>query len=146
VRHIFREFVAGKSPRHIARDLNAENVPGPNGRPWIDTTIRGQADRGTGILHNTLYVGRLSWNRCSYVKDPRTGRRVARINDRASWEEVEVPELRIVDQALCDAAKQRQSMTSFEIGRTDAGHALNRAHRRQFLLSGLLTCGCCGGG
>lgn len=25
-------------------------------------------------------------------------------------------------------------------------NALNRAHRRKFLLSGLLTCGCCGGG
>ena len=34
----------------------------------------------------------------------------------------------------------------FEIGRDEAGQALNRAHRRVFLLSGLLTCGGCGGG
>ena len=75
VRRIFREFVAGKSPRAIAKTLNAEDVPGPDGRPWRDTTIRGQVDRGTGILNNSLYVGRLEWNRCSYIKDPTTGKR-----------------------------------------------------------------------
>ena len=32
------------------------------------------------------------------------------------------------------------------MGKDDAGNALNRAHRRKFLLSGLLTCGCCGAG
>ena len=57
VRRIFRLFAAGMSPRAIARTLNAEGVPGPDGRPWQDTTIRGQAERGTGILNNELYVG-----------------------------------------------------------------------------------------
>src|SRR3546814_7260060 len=32
VRRIFREFADGKSPRAIARDLNAEGMPGPRGR------------------------------------------------------------------------------------------------------------------
>ena len=82
VRRIFRDYAAGKSPRQVAHDLNADGIPGPGGRPWGDTTIRGQVDRGTGILNNTLYVGRLSWNRCSYVKDPATGKRLARINPR----------------------------------------------------------------
>ena len=67
VQRIFEDYAAGKSPRQIAHELNAEGVPGPGGRVWGDTTIRGQVDRGTGILNNTLYVGRLSWNRCSYV-------------------------------------------------------------------------------
>src|SRR3546814_18072037 len=31
VRRIFREFADGKSPRAIARDLNAEGMPGPRG-------------------------------------------------------------------------------------------------------------------
>ena len=146
VRRIFRDYAAGRSARYIARDLNAGGVPGPGGRPWIDTTIRGQADRGTGLLNNTLYVGRLSWNRCSYVKDPRTGKRVAQVNDRSQWEEVEIPELRILDQAVWDATKARQATTQFEIGRSGVGNALNRAHRQRFLLSGLLTCGVCGGG
>ncbi len=146
VLRIFKAYAAGTSPRTIARDLNAAGVPGPDGRPWIDTTIRGQVDRGTGLLNNTLYVGRLSWNRCSNVKDPQTGRRIARVNPRDQWEEIEVPELRIVPQDLWDTVKQRQAEARIEMGEDDEGNALNRAHRRHFLLSGLLTCGCCGGG
>ena len=146
VRRIFRDFAAGQSARQIAKALNAEGIPGPGNRPWIDTTIRGQADRGTGILNNSLYVGRLEWNRCSYVKNPSTGRRVARINAANEREVVAVPELRIVDDELWAAVKARQQSVGFEMGRDEAGQALNRAHRRQFLLSGLLTCGCCGGG
>ena len=146
VRRIFRDYAAGKSPRHIARDLNAEGIPGPEGRPWIDTTIRGQVDRGTGLLNNTLYVGRLSWNRCSYIKDPRTGRKAARVNPQEQWEVVEVPELRIIDNELWERVKARQGEARIEMGKDDAGNALNRLHRSAFLLSGLLTCGCCGGG
>ena len=146
VSRIFRTFGAGHSARHIAHALNAESIPGPGGRPWSETTIRGQPDRGTGLLNNTLYIGRLSWNRCSYVKDPRTGRRVARVNDRSQWEEVELPELRILDQGLWDRAKARQQAQQHQMAAAAQGHGLNEAHRRAFLLSGLLTCGCCGGG
>jgi site-specific DNA recombinase len=139
------QLCQGKSPRAIAKGLNAERVEGPEGREWRDTTIRGQVDRGTGILNNSLYVGRIEWNRCSYIKNPKTGKRVARPNPKRDWEIVEVPELRIIDDALWDAAKSRQRELSFEIGRDDGGNALNRVHRRKFLFSGLLRCGCCGG-
>jgi hypothetical protein len=39
-----------------------------------------QSSRGTGILNNELYIGRLVWNRLRYVKDPETGKRVSRPN------------------------------------------------------------------
>jgi site-specific DNA recombinase len=146
VQRIFEEFAEGSSPRAIAKQLNIEHVPGPDGRPWGDTTIRGQADRGTGILNNALYGGRLEWNRCSYLKDPRTGKRVARPNPRNKWEIVEVPDLRIVDNDLWERVKARQREVRIEISRNELGNALNRAHRRRFLLSGLLVCGSCGGG
>jgi site-specific DNA recombinase len=146
VSRIFTEFANGHSPRAIAKRLNAEGVPGPGGRPWGDTTIRGQSERGTGVLNNSVYAARLEWNRCSYVKDPRTGKRVARPNPREKWEITEVPQLRIVDDALWERVKARQEMLRFAIGRDAAGNALNRAHRRHFLLSGLLVCGSCGGG
>jgi site-specific DNA recombinase len=145
VRRIFRKFAAGESPRAIAKALNAEGVPGPEGRQWRDTTIRGQFDRGTGLLNNTLYVGRLEWNRTAYVKDPRTGKRVARIKGKDKREITEVPDLRIVDDELWNAVKRRQAAVGFEIGRDENGNALNRAHRRKFLLSELLVCGECGG-
>jgi hypothetical protein len=44
------------------------------------------------------------------------------------------------------AVKARQEVVRIEMSRDETGNALNRAHRRQFLLSGLLVCGCCGGG
>ncbi len=139
-------FAHGVSPRAIARRLNEDHVPGPDHRPWQDTTIRGQKERGTGILNNELYIGQLVWNRCSYVKDPRTGKRVARPNPPERWERTDVPHFRVIDEALWHEVKRRQERTAFEMGRDESGNALNRAHRRRFLLSGLLVCGCCGAG
>jgi site-specific DNA recombinase len=146
VQRIFALLATGTSPRAIAKQLNAEGVPGPDGRDWRDTTIRGQLDRGTGLLNNALYAGRLEWNRCSYVKDPRTGKRVARPNPRDQWEVVPVPELRIVDDALWDAVKARQAEVRLVMSRDADGNTLNGAHRQKYLLSGLLACGVCGGG
>jgi hypothetical protein len=48
-------------------------------------------DRGTGIPNDALRVGRLEWNRCSYIKNPRTGKKVARPNPRDQWEIVRYP-------------------------------------------------------
>ena len=146
VRRIFEDYANGKSPRAIAKSLNADGVPGPEGRDWRDTTVRGQIDRGTGILNNAIYVGRLEWNRCSYVKNPKTGKRVARINPPELWEVVEVLELRIVNDDLWQRVKQRQQAVRFEIGKDENGNPLNRVHRRRYLFSGLLECGVCGGG
>ena len=44
-------------------------------RAWGPSTIAGNPARGTGILNNELYIGRLVWNRLRYVKDPSTGKR-----------------------------------------------------------------------
>ena len=146
VRRIFEDYANGLSPRKIAKALNEENIPGPGGRKWGDTTIRGQVDRGTGILNNDLYVGLLVWNRCSYVKNPRTGKRLARPNPAEQWERVEVPDLRIIDDDLWNRVKERQRFVRIEMSRDASGNALNRAHRRKYLFSGLLRCGVCGSG
>ena len=108
VRRIFGEYAAGKSPRAIAKDLNAEGVPGPSGKGWGPSTIHGNSERGTGILNNELYLGRLVWNRLRYVKDPETGKRVSRVNPESEWIIHDVPELRIIDDDLWQAAKERQ--------------------------------------
>jgi site-specific DNA recombinase len=145
IRRIYKDFVQGKSPRAIAKDLNLENIPGPEGRPWRDTTIRGQVPRGTGILNNATYIGRLEWNRCSFIKDPSTGKRLARPNPPDKWEVVDVPDLRIISNELWERVKTRQREVHIEIGRDEKGNALNRAHRKKFIFSGLLKCGECGG-
>ena len=103
----------------------------------------GNAKRGTGLLNNELYVGRLVWNRQRFVKNPDTGKRVARINAQSEWIVKEVPELRIVPDDLWTAAKERQARTR-HVMRT-AG-TLASANRPKYLFSGLTKCGICGAG
>ncbi len=85
------------------------------------------------------------------MKNPDTGKRVARVNPPEEWIVTEVPELRIVDDELWQAAKARQGEISEKyatsIAATRAAHAnrLNSTHRPRYLLSGLLECGVCGG-
>ena len=83
--HIFEEYLAGKSPRRIAFDLNADGVSGPAGKDWGSSTINGNRTRGTGVLNNELYIGRLVWNRLRYIKNPDTGKRISRLNPEAEW-------------------------------------------------------------
>src|SRR5829696_6953735 len=77
VARIFRDCVAGVSPEAIVKTLNREGVAGPFGGAWSPSTIYGNAKRGTGILNNELYAGRLVWNRLHYLKNPDTGKRVS---------------------------------------------------------------------
>ncbi|HEY0123232.1 MAG TPA: recombinase family protein [Rhizobium sp.] len=151
IRRIFCEFASGKSPKAIAVDLNRDGIPGPLGRAWGDTSIRGHQTRGTGIINNELYTGVLVWNRLRYIKDPSTGRRVSRINPESQWIRTEVPHLRIVDDALWNATRARQKQISEIFGPNPANTLEGRMKRVRLtgrpvhLLSGLLTCGCCGG-
>src|SRR3954468_2055843 len=143
VERIFREFIAGVSPKQIAKNLNRERIAGPFGGAWSPSTIYGNAKRGTGILNNELYVGRLVWNRLRYVKNPDTGKRVSRLNPEAEWMRKEVPQLRIVSGEAWAAAKQRQELSRHAV-RT-AGNPVG-ASRPQYLFSGLTKCGVCGAG
>ena len=152
IRRIFRDFAAGISPRAIAKALNDGSIAGPDGKLWNDTSIRGHAKRGTGIINNELYIGRLIWNRQRYVKDPSTGRRVSRLNPESDWVITEVPELRIVDDRLWQAVKDRQGEIAEKyvnvidaVREAHASNKLNGLHRPKSLLSGLVFCGCCGG-
>ena len=104
VRRTFREFAQGTSPRAIARRLNEDGIPGPKGRLWTDSVLRGHAKRGTGLLNNERYIGRLVWNRQRFMKNPDTGKWVARPNPPEEWIVAEVPELRWADAGVCPRA------------------------------------------
>ena len=152
VRRIFHEFAAGIGPRSIARTLNEEGVPGPAGKLWNDTTIRGHVKRGTGLLNNELYIGRLIWNRLRYIKDPSTGKRVSRLNPESEWIIKDVPELRIVDDVLWHSVRVRQGEIAEKYANVTEAvrkhhkkNRLNGTRRPKSLLSGLVFCGCCGG-
>ena len=147
VQRIFQEYADGAAPRRIAMRLNAEGIPAPRGGAWGASAINGNRVRGTGILNNELYVGRLVWNRLRYVKDPDTGRRRSRANDEQGLVTTEVPHLRIVPQDLWDAVRARQARLD-RAGATEPGHkrAFWSQQRPRYLFSGLMRCGACGGG
>jgi site-specific DNA recombinase len=63
---------------------------------------------------------------------------VTRVVTPLKWQTVDVPRLRIVDQALFEQVAKRIET----IGGTNAKHA----PRSKRVLSGLLKCGCCSGG
>jgi hypothetical protein len=145
VRRIFEEYAAGVSPRTIAKRLNVERVPGPSGKTWGPSTIHGNRQRGTGILNNELYIGRLVWNRLRYVKDPETGRRVSRLNPETGWIVQNVAGLRIVDQSLWERVKARQgALTAGRSPGESPGYWDRR--RPRYLFTGLMRCAACGGG
>src|SRR5215468_3413877 len=144
VRRIFEEYAAGVSPRAIAKRLNAESVLGPSGKAWGPSTIHGNHQRGTGILNNELYIGRLVWNRLRYVKDPATGRRISRLNEPALWIIQDVPELRLVPQPLWDAVKQRQAAVKRNTRPDLQERPFWDRQRPRFLVTGLAKCGVCG--
>ncbi len=52
VRRVFTAYVAGRSPRDIAGELNREGVPPPRGDRWAAVTINGNRQRGHGLILN----------------------------------------------------------------------------------------------
>ena len=156
MRRIFEWYADGVSPRKIAARLNAGHVPSPGARwkrvtrrkdgKWLASAIHGDVSRGSGMLNNARYVGRIAYGRRQFVKNPDTGVRVVRPGE----EHIEFTDerLRIVPQELWDRVKARQARRS-SVGalvraglRTRAGGA---GRPGKYLFSGLLACDVCGG-
>jgi site-specific DNA recombinase len=149
---MFARYLAGVSPRRIAFDLNARGVPAPRGGAWSASTLNGNRSRGTGILNNEMYIGRLIWNRISYAKDPESGRRRSRANTRDAVIAVDAPDLAIVSRELWDAVKARQTELE-NFGVSERAKASGNAplpfwskQRPRYVFSGVMRCGVCRGG
>jgi DNA invertase Pin-like site-specific DNA recombinase len=146
IRRIFRDYVAGISPKQIAKDLNREGLRGPSGALWGPSTIYGNPKRGTGILHNELYIGRLVWNKLRYLKDPDTGKRVSRPNPESEWVITQVPALRIVDDELWQAVQARYATVQRKWKTAEPGKRFQQFVRPKYLFTGMTKCGECGAG
>ncbi|MDJ0447107.1 recombinase family protein [Methylocystis sp. JR02] len=140
VRRIFEEYAAGRTPRDIAHDLNRDGVPAPRGAVWNASTINGNRERTNGIIQNPIYGGEIVWNRIKMVKDPATGRRVARPNPESEWQRREAPELRLVSEETLATALARKTQRA--VRKEPPGP---RRYARS-VLSGLLKCAACGSG
>jgi DNA invertase Pin-like site-specific DNA recombinase len=144
VRRIFREYAAGRSPRAIARDLNEEGVPAPDGTAWSDRTLRGRAARHEGLLRNPLYAGRQLWNRTRTLKDPATGKVRRRPNAEADHVVLQAPELRIIDEPLWQQVQARLAAEAAPKRAASKVAAFWQRRRPQYLLTGKVVCGVCG--
>src|SRR5262249_5444396 len=132
IRRIFAEYTDGATPRDIAHDLNAEGIPAPRGRAWVQSAINGGAGRGYGILRNEIYIGRITWNRCRMVRDPETGKRLHRVNPASDLMTTTAPDLAIVPIELWEAVQSRLA----DVSRIPGTYLRKPKH----LLSGLLRC------
>jgi DNA invertase Pin-like site-specific DNA recombinase len=162
VNRVLREYADGISPWLSAKKLNAEaetdkSKLSPTGGKWTASSIRGHPKRGTGLINNELYIGKLVWNKTHKVKNPQTGKYVIRQNPPEKWIVKEVPELRIVSDELWEAVKARQAQLRTRFANVIAGvqahhasrnaavnRALNSTRRPGTHFSGLLECGHCG--
>lgn len=138
VRRIFGEYADGRSPRAIVADLNANGIPSARGGTWAYSALYGHPQKGTGILRNPLYAGRVRWNHSVWSKDPDTGRRTRRERPESEWLWQDEPALRIIDADLWAHVERRLKSTQIK----HRGHA---GPQRKHLLSGILKCGHCGG-
>ena len=88
------------------------------------------------------------WNRQRFVKDPDSGKRQARPNPPSDWVIQAVPELRIIDEDLWAAVKARQQVLTRKRSEdgTEEETPFRDRRRPKHLFSGLIHCGCCGGG
>jgi site-specific DNA recombinase len=146
VRRVFELCAEGAGVRRIAHLLNDERalapVPRRAGRPrsWAPSTIR-------EILHRPLYAGRVVWGRVK--KRDTWGRRVWQERPRDDWTVVDVPDLRIVSEALWQAAHARLERARDLYLAATGGAAHGRptgSTPSKYLLVGLAACARCGGG
>lgn len=145
VLRIFEDYAKGVSPKAICKRLNTEHVKPPRwptSKHWSPSALIGSASRGTGMLRNPIYGGRIVWGRVHMVKNPDTGKRLSRPNPESEWHTVEVPELRIVSDELFDAVQAQVVERSHGKRQDNIGVHV----RPKYLLSGLLKCGACGSG
>ncbi len=136
VREIFQRFARGESMKSIARDLNVRKVPSP-GSSWHRSVRRKDGywliSTLNPLLQNERYVGRIVWNRSTWVKDPDSGRRTRRERPESEWVATDCPAL--VEADVWGRVQQRlkERATGQRVGQP-----------RRYLLSGLLVCERCG--
>jgi site-specific DNA recombinase len=138
VREIFERTAAGESMRGIANDLNARGIPSPGAR-WNRTERRHDGRWLISALHSMLrnerYIGRLYWNRSTWVKDPDSGNRVRRERPESEWTCTQCPSLVSPEIWAKVQVRMKERATGSRRG----------AGLRRYLMSGLLVCQRCGG-
>jgi DNA invertase Pin-like site-specific DNA recombinase len=144
VRRIFDLCIKGLGKIAIAKLLNAEGAPAPRaqqGRPraWAPSSVR-------EVLYRDLHRGVVTWNK---TKKRNGWGQVQPTNRPADdWISVAAPELRLVSDAVWQAAHARLDESRDCYLRVTKGRLWGRpldGVARKYLLTGLARCGKCGG-
>jgi site-specific DNA recombinase len=145
VRRIFRMYAEGQSYESIARQLTSERVgtPRPNShrrlKGWVPGTIR-------DFLSNESYIGNWSYGDREWRKPPGSNSRRYRNRPEEEVHRAHYADRIIIDQDLWDTVQERRRVTAARYGKGQkAGGAVSPGPRSHYVLSGLLTCGVCGG-
>ena len=108
---------------------------------------RGQPSSVREILHRTVCRGEITWN--ATRKREQWGIKRQRARPEREWLRVSAPELRIVDEAVWNAAHARMSTARSAYERATRGRLFGRPRtgtESKYLLTGFCRCGTCGGG
>lgn len=138
VQKIFEWYAEGDSAKTIARKLNEAGIPSPSGKPlgWPHTTIIGCRSKASGILRNSIYVGRPAWGKRMNKRRPGTANKLQKRRPEAEWDIFEDESLRIISDDVWNKVKARLDRPA---------RAVKNGRPPRYLLSGLIKCASCGG-
>ncbi len=129
VREIFERYAVGEGLRSIAKTLNGRGVPGPRGY-WKASGIR-------PMLQRQRYRGVIEWGKTK--KGYRGGTKIRTRTDPCTWQHIEAPHMRIVDDELWGRVQARLADNSRVYPKSKGGR------KPKYLLSRILRCSECGG-
>ena len=143
INRLFALAAVGLGVKRIASTLNAESALAPRkaGRTaaWSPSTVR-------GVLGNARYRGTAEWGKS--MKRDVWGHRPPSRRSAADVVRMDVPALRIVDEALWQRAHARRdasrALCDAVVGAHGrAGGRPSSGSASRYLLSGLASCACC---
>ena len=127
VRRIYRDFMAGKTVGAIARELTADGIPSPSGKPkWSASTVN-------SILQNEKYRGSALLQKC-FTTDFLTKKRKVNEGEVPQYY-VEQSHEAIIDPPEWDAVQE-------EVKRRKC---IGRAYSGKSIFGAKIKCGDCGG-
>lgn len=141
---IFKDIAAGLTGMEIARALNAEGVPAPDGGKWRPKAITGDPHVLNGIARNPIYVGKLIYgkSKSTYV----SSKGLREISPGLQMDQIvrDAPELRIIDDDLWMTVQEIMEERGQKLLNERGLPVPNRAKSPRYPLSGLIKCGRCG--
>jgi len=142
VRRIFQEVASGTAMKRICHGLMADKIAPParkNSKGWSTGALR-------RICRNEIYVGRSTWGKSETLRRlGKQGKKIYRLRDPEKVFRVDVPQARIIDDALWKAAQATLQQKAETFQRGPHGRLQGRPEgtlTSAFLLTGLSACPC----